>query len=162
MFDTPDGATFGGGADVLLPHHFFARVDAERFRRTGERAFDLNGQVFRLGLPLTVTIVPVTVTAGYRAFVARRVAWYAGAGGGSWSYTETAPSSDAGENTKLRASGYVVLGGVELRLHRWIGVGFDAQYAGVPNALGKGGLSADFNEKDLGGATARFRVIVGR
>ena len=51
---------------------------------------------------------------------------------------------------------------VAIFVHRWLGVAVDAQYAAVPNALGKAGLSADFNEKDLGGTTARFRVIVGR
>jgi hypothetical protein len=32
----------------------------------------------------------------------------------------------------------------------------------VPDALGGGGLSAEFNEDDLGGTVVRFRVIVGR
>jgi hypothetical protein len=31
----------------------------------------------------------------------------------------------------------------------------------VPDALGTGGVSEQFNEDDLGGGTFRFRVIVG-
>jgi hypothetical protein len=32
----------------------------------------------------------------------------------------------------------------------------------VPSGQGKGGISADFNENDLGGATAALRIVIGQ
>jgi hypothetical protein len=32
----------------------------------------------------------------------------------------------------------------------------------VPDAIGESGVSAVFNERDLGGATFRVKVIIGR
>ena len=155
---------FGGGLQVVLGGRFYADVTASRFRKTGERAFRYNGQNFRLGLPLTAEIRPLEITGGYR-FRFRRlpaIVPYAGGGFGSYAYRETSPSSDPDENVDVRHSGGVLVGGVELRLHRWIGVGVDAQYTHVPGVLGTGGLSKDAGEKDLGGVAARFKVVVGR
>lgn len=162
IFDTPGGAVYGGGGEVVVHGRFFARVDATRFNKTGQRAFDLNGQVFRLGIPLTATVVPVTFTGGYRDLLNPHVAWYAGGGAGSWSYTETSSGGDPADSVKLRAGGYLVLGGIEYRFDRWFGVGFEGQYARVPNAIGKNGLSADLGEHDLGGTSGVFRLVIGQ
>jgi hypothetical protein len=162
IFGTPGGAVYGGGGEVIVNSRFFVRVDATRFNKTGQRAFDLNGQVFGLGIPLTVTIVPVTFTGGYRDRLNSHVGWYAGGGAGTWSYTETSSGGDAAENITLRAGGYLLLGGVEYRVNRWIGVGFEGQYARVPNAIGKNGLSADLGEHDLGGGSAMLRFVIGQ
>jgi hypothetical protein len=40
-------------------------------------------------------------------------------------------------------------------------VGVEYHHRWVPDALGTGGVSEQFNEDDLGGGTFRFRVIVG-
>ena len=57
---------------------------------------------------------------------------------------------------------YLVNGGVEFRVHKWIGLSVDAQYTHVPDILGQGGVSKEAGETDLGGIAARFKVIVGR
>ena len=158
IFDSANGIVFGGGIDVVKGH-LFVRADVSHFGKTGERAFDANGQIFRLGIPVKVSITPVIGAVGIRGILAPKVVAYAGAGAGSWSYSETGDeSSDA---VSLRKTGYLGLGGVEWRVQRLVGIGFEAQYARVPNAF-SGGLAADLGEKDLGGATGLVRVIVGR
>lgn len=158
IFDTANGAIYGGGVDVVKGH-LFVRADVTHFGKTGERAFALNGQVFRLGIPLKVSITPVIGAVGVRGLIARSWIAYAGAGAGSWSYSES--GDDPADSFSERKTGYLGLGGVEWRLHPVVGIGFEAQYARVPNAF-SGGIAADLGEKDLGGATAAVRVIVGR
>jgi opacity protein-like surface antigen len=153
---------FGGGLDVVFAGRVFVDATASRFHKTGERAFLFNGEAFRLGLPVTAEIMPLEITGGYRFRQGGRFIPYAGAGFGTYAYKETSPSSDPGENVDVRHSGAVLLGGVEVRLHRWIGVGVDAQYTHIPGVLGTGCLSKDAGEDDLGGVAARFKVVVGR
>jgi hypothetical protein len=43
----------------------------------------------------------------------------------------------------------------------WFWIGGEAQWATVPKALGESGLSAVYEEKDLGGVTFRLKLIVG-
>jgi hypothetical protein len=157
IFDSANAPVFGGGVDVVKGHLFF-RADVTHFGKTGERAFDANGQVFRLGIPLKVSITPVVGAAGVRALVARNVVVYAGAGAGSWSYSQT--GDDPADSLSENKPGFLGLGGVEWRVARLVGLGFEAQYARVPNAF-SGGIAADYGEKDMGGVTGALRVIVG-
>ncbi len=53
-------------------------------------------------------------------------------------------------------------GGVEIRLHRYVGVAIDVHYTYVPGILGNGGVSKQAGESDLGGIAARVKLIVGR
>ena len=148
----------------MLRSGWFFRVGAWRFKEAGERAVRLDNQTYKLGIPLTVTIVPVEVTGGYR-FPLRprgRFVSYVGGGVSSHSYEETSSFAEGSENVSERFTGYQVLGGLEYRLHRLFGVAGEVQYTTVPDALGAGGLSAEFNEKDLGGVILRARVLFGR
>jgi outer membrane protein W len=163
-FDTATAPFFGGGLQVVLSDRFVAEIGASRFKRTGERAFISGGKTFRLGIPLTATITPLEITGGYRfLFKAMpRVRPYVAAGWTRYAYTETSDFAEAGENVDTTHGGVVANGGVELRLHRWIGVGIDAEYARVHGILGSGGLSQQAGESDLGGFGIRFKGIVGR
>jgi opacity protein-like surface antigen len=157
IFDTANAPVYGGGIDVVKGR-LFVRADVSHFGKTGERAIDVNGEVFRLGIPLKVSITPVIGAAGVRTILARNLVAYVGGGAGSWSFSQSGDDSD--DNFSEQKVGYLGLGGVEWRVHRLVGIGFEAQYARVPNAF-SGGIAADFNEKDLGGTTAAVRVIVG-
>jgi opacity protein-like surface antigen len=163
-FTKHTGPFFGGGVQVVVFDHFVAEVGASRFRMDGERAFLSGGQTFRLGIPLTATITPLEVTGGYRFLFKRmpRVRPYAAAGYTRYSYKETSSFADEGDNVDITHSGWVANGGVEIRLHRWIGAGVDAEYSHVPGILGRGGVSQQAGETDLGGVAARFKLIVGR
>jgi len=158
------GPIYGGGGEVVLQGRWFARVNLWRFEGVGERALRLDNQTFRLGIPLTVTILPIEVTGGYRIPLGRRRSFipYIGGGVGSHSYKETSSFATGEENVSERFTGYQILGGVEYRIHRIAGIAGELEYVTVPDAIGAGGLSAEFNEKDLGGVVLRVRVLFGR
>ena len=162
IFGESSERLFGGGV-VVAERGLFFEVDFSRFSKTGQRAFLSNGQAFRLNIPLTATVTPVEVTGGYRFRFRRRptIVPYAGAGFGSYGYKETSSFSDPGEEIDVRHVGYLVAGGVEFRLHRWVGVAGDVQYTHVPGILGTAGLSKDAGESDLGGTAVRVKVLVG-
>ena len=155
---------FGGGGQVVFKGTYFVEVTASRFQENGQRAYLSGGKAFKLGIPLTATITPFEVTGGYRFRLPKlpRVRPYAAAGVGSYGYQETSSFADSGDNVDTRHAGFVVNGGAEFRLHRWIGVAVDVQYTHVPGILGTGGVSQQAGESDLGGVAARFKAIVGR
>ena len=155
---------WGAGAELILPGNIYIDVSASRFKKTGQRAFISNGQTFRLGIPLTAMLTPFEVTGGYRFHLRRQrnMTPFVGVGIGSYAYKETSTFSDAGEDIDTRQVGELVVGGVEFRVHRWIGLSLDAQYTHIPGILGVGGISKDAGETDLGGLAGRFKLIVGR
>ena len=150
---------WGGGLEVAFRRGFYVGITASRFSRTGERAFFFDGEGFGLGIPLTATLTPLELTAGGRVWVTPRVIPYAGAGIGLYRYEETSPFD---EPFAARHAGYHAVGGIELRVSRWVGIGGDVQYTYVSGIIGAGGISQEAGERDLGGIAARFRVIVGR
>jgi hypothetical protein len=158
--------TFMGGALQVARGRLFAQVAVSRFGSTGQRAFVAEEDGYALDAPLTVTITPFEITAGYRIPRAFRqfpsLTPYVGAGIGSYAYKEYSPSADPGENVSMRHAGFLMVGGVELRVHRWVSVAFDLQRTHVPGILGDGGLSRVAGESDLGGVMAQFKVVVGR
>ena len=159
----------GGGLQVVFRHGLFVELGASQFKKTGQRAFRFNGQNFRLGIPLTATLTPFEVTGGYRFRFPKylRIVPYAGAGFGSYGYKERSDFSDAGETLDTRHAGLLAAGGVEIRVHRWVGVAVDAQYTHIPGILGAGGVSQNLadpksSDDDLGGIAARFKIVVGK
>ena len=155
---------FGGGLQVIVKRLYFAEIVASRFHKTGERAFIVNNQTFRLGLPLTVEVKPLEVIGGLRFDVHphQRFVPYIGAGLGTYAYKESSPSSDPDENLETRHHGFIVGGGVEFRLHRWIRLDVDEQYTLIPGILGLAGVSKSAAEDDLGGVALRVKLVVGR
>jgi len=163
-FETVFGSSvqpfWGGGLNVAFRNGFYVDVTASRFKKTGERAFFFDGQGYGLGIPLTVTVTPLEVTAGQRIQVAPSVFLYTGFGAGSYRYQETSEFDDG--PFEKRHIGYLVAAGVEFRVTRWVGVSGDAQYTYVSGIIGTGGVSKEAEETKLGGIAGRFRVIVGR
>ena len=180
-FDAAYGRTvepfFGGGLNITQDDAAYLELSASRFKKTGEQAFFDNGSVFRLGIPMTATITPFELTAGYRfhrrprrlpsSFTRRltapsRFIPFAGGGVGLYRYQQTSAFAAESENVDTRHVGVIVEGGVELRLHRWVGIAVDAHYTYVPGILGEGGLSEQVGEKDLGGIAGRVKLVIGR
>jgi hypothetical protein len=64
------GAVFGGGVTVSHRSGYFGRVGIEYFGADGERVYVFGGEVFPMGIPLSVSITPIDITGGYR-FVAK-------------------------------------------------------------------------------------------
>ena len=156
---------WGGGVEVVLHGDIFIDVTASRFQKTGQRGFLTDTAFYPFGIPLSVTMTPLEVAGGYRfRHAARRIVPYIGAGVGTYQYREESPApySEPRENVDTRHSGFLLLGGADLRLHRWIGMAIDAQYTRVPGILGRDGLSQSAGEDDLGGTSIRLRLLVGR
>jgi len=153
---------FGGGVQVLIGKGAFFEFGISRFKQTGQRAFINNGQTFQLGIPLTATITPLELSGGYRFLASSRFIPYAGGGVGSYLYREESDFAAAGDNVDTHHVGYLAVGGVEIRLHRWVGLAVDAQYTHISGILGTSGVSKDAGESDLGGIAGRFKVLIGR
>lgn len=162
-FETITDKTFGlfhgGGAQVVLPNGAFFQVSTERYRKTGSRALVSGSQLFLLDIPAEITVTPIFVTAGYRAPEGRYVP-YLGGGVGWHALREDAPTL-AGASTSQDKIGYHLLGGVELPVTRWFGLAGEVQWTAVPKALGETGVSALFDEDDLGGTSFRLKILVG-
>ncbi len=162
-FGSARGSFLGGGGQVIFGP-IFVEVAASKFKESGQRAFLFGGQTYQLGIPLTATLRPLELSAGYRLRLSG-ISWlvpYGGAGVGWYHYTESSDFSDPTEHVDATRTGYLVVGGVEVRLQRWVGVSVDAAYTHIPGILGQSGLSKDAGENDLGGTAVRLRVLVGR
>lgn len=161
----PAGAIVGGGARVGLPlGGLFVDVGAWRFRGNGERVFIFEGQEFPLGVPLEVTITPLELSAGWQFRFRRlpRLRPYLAGGYTSYGYQETSQFATDAENVDERFPGYHLGGGIEYRIARWLGLGGEFTWTTVPDAIGESGVSAAFDETDLGGTTFRFKITLGR
>lgn len=159
-----NGRILGGGAEVGLPWGgLYLGVGGWQFKEEGERVFVSGGTVFPLGIPTTIEVTPIEVTAGWRfKNLSRRFVPYVGAGWSSYRYRETSDFAEPAENVEERFNGFHLLAGGELRLGRWIGVGGEVAWSRVADALGDSGVSAEFDETDLGGTSIRFKLSIGR
>lgn len=155
------GSMYGGGGQIAFPNGAFAQVNLDRFTKTGSRALVSGTQIFRLPIPDSITVTPLQVTAGYRAASSGVSVPYVGAGIG-WHILKEESTSVAGlETARDGHLGYQILGGAEFQVLSWFWVAGEVQWATVPKALGDTGVSAFFQEDDLGGTTFRFKLMLG-
>ena len=59
-------------------------------------------------------------------------------------------------------TGFYASGGVEYSLTKWLHLRGEARFTSVPNALGAEGVSADFNETNLGGVAVAVKLAIGK
>jgi hypothetical protein len=168
------GPIFGGGAHVLLPRGIYVEVAASRFSRDGERVFVAGDDIFPLGIPVEVTLTPLEFTGGWRYRHCPRtpktrslpcrptIVPYVGGGLSSYRYQETSDFADEDENVDDRFNGFHILGGVEYLPVRWMAIGGEVAWSSIADAIGEGGVSAAFNEDNLGGTTIRLKISFGR
>jgi hypothetical protein len=156
----PGGPFFGGGAEFRFPGGPFVQVAARYFRKTGERVFVLDDEVFPLGIEDKVEIQPTQFSGGYRFRSGTSVA-YVGGGAGIFRFKETSEFEDPSERVDEQFTSYHVLAGAEFRGRGWIGAAIEVQYTMVPDSL-KGGLADLYNEDDLGGFDIRFKIVIGK
>jgi hypothetical protein len=164
VLDRSSGPIFGGGAQLLLPWNLYVEMGAWRFKQDGERVFiGPNGEVFKLGVPLEITVTPLEITGGYRfTMLSPKFTPYAGLGYSSYRYQETSAVADAGEDVDERFAGFHVQAGAEYQFLRWLAAGGEVAWSSVADAIGQGGVSAHFNEDNLGGTSIRLKISVGR
>jgi hypothetical protein len=159
LFDASGGATLGFSGQYGLGESFFVRAGARFFQREGERVFveSPTSEVFRLGHPITVRIVPGYALVGFRFLEGASLRPYVGVGGGVTAYNEE--SEVAGEIIEYSATkpmGMAVAGADYGRGAVRFGVEF--AYSLVPNTIGTGGVSQVYGEDDVGGLTAVVRI----
>ncbi|HJU41245.1 MAG TPA: hypothetical protein VJ691_00465 [Vicinamibacterales bacterium] len=169
IFGRPSGPIFGGGGRIGLPLRtgfggVFVDVGAWRFHDEGERVFVFNGEAFDLNIPVEITIMPIELTAGWQFRLRRmpRFRPYVAVGYSSYGYKETSPFNTPDEDVDDRFNGYHAFGGAELKMTRWLGVAGEVNWTTIPDAIGIGGVSAEFDETDLGGTSIRFKITIGR
>lgn len=162
IFGDASGSFRGFGADVVLARNVFIELGWSFFEKTGERVFLFNNTVYKLGIPLTISVKPFEVAGGYRVTAWRRVVPYGGIGIESARYEETSDFAATGDNVSVSGSGVVFVGGAEVRLARLIGVSADIHHASLKDIIGKAGISKEYREDNLGGTAVRFRIIIGR
>ncbi len=170
VLGTSSGVLPGGGAGLLFGRHLFVDVSVARFSADGSRVFIADGgEIIDLGIDTTVAVTPIDVSIGWR-FAGRptqhpsgrprlRPVPFVGGGFGVQQYEETSAVSAAGDDVSESHGSYHALGGVELPFTRRLGVSADVLYRWVPDALGTAGVSAYYDETDLGGAQVRLRLV---
>jgi hypothetical protein len=157
------GALFGGVQVTNLWKSVFADVAGSQLSLDGERVFVDSGRVFELGIPLEVTMRPFDIAGGWRLALLRgRVFPYVGAGLTYLHYEETSQFAGSGENVSESKAGPLVIGGVDVRVWRWISAGGELRWRRVKGILGERGVSAEFGEHDAGGINVGVRISLGR
>src|SRR5688500_12418906 len=151
VFDGVSGGPTGGAAlQYGLGESFFIRAGARYFQRNGERVFVASpgAEVFGLGHPLRVRIIPAYGLVGFRFLQGGSFRPYVGVGGGITSYDEE--SDVAGEifsSTATKPSGQAVLG---LDYGRGtVRFGGEVMYSLVPDTIGFDGVSRIYGEDDI-------------
>jgi len=153
---------FGGGGEALdLWKGLFVRVAASSVEETGSRVVVFDDEVIDLDIPLTVELRPLEIAGGWRfpSIASGRLVPYVGGGLLRLGYRETSEFGMGDDNTNTTFTGGVVFGGLEASIVSWMIAGAEVQYRTVPDAIGGGGVSEAFGERDLGGVTVR--VLVG-
>lgn len=165
ILGSSSGVIFGGGARVGLPYGgLFVDIGAWRFSADGERVFVLNHQVYPLDVPTHIAVTPLEFTAGWRFRIrkAPKITPYAGGGFTAMTYSETSDFATDAENVDEVFSGYHLLGGAEYKITRWLGIAGEGTWTTIPDAIGEEGVSAAFDETNLGGVSFRVKVTIGR
>ena len=156
---TGGGAVVGGGAEVRIGSLFLGG-SIDRYTQTGQRVLVIDREVFGLGVPDTISLVPMTALAGWRFEHANATPYLAG-GIGTVLFKEESVTADPSENIRTHFTSYHVLGGVEFR-NGWVATAFEVEYSRIPDSIGVGGASAAFQETNLGGVVGRIKILVGR
>ncbi len=158
---------FGFGVDVTnLWRQVFARVTFTHVSRDGSRAFvDDSGNVFPLDIPITVTMTPFEIGGGWRLApmgASGRITPYAGGGLVFLSYKEASSFAGSGDDVSESFHGFSVFGGVDVAVTPLVTAGADVEFRSIANAIGEAGVSAAFDETNLGGFVIRFMVGIRR
>jgi hypothetical protein len=164
VFDGQSGGpVFGASVRLPFGQSFFVSAHGRFFQKKGERAFvEAPGKpVFRLGHPLEVRIIPAYAMLGYE-FGGRRSSFqpYLGLGAGITSYREE--STVAGETDTFSATkpSYHLALGVDYG-RGGVRFGVEVGYSAAPNVIGEEGVSAVYDENDVGGLTVVARIDFG-
>jgi opacity protein-like surface antigen len=157
------GATFGADLRLGLTDSVSVGVGGRLFTKSGERAFVATaaGPVFPLiDEPLTLRVIPLEATIYYTFRRSEGLRPYIGIGPGVALYHEDSTVggvSSSLDETKFQAH---AVAGLEFG-RGTTRFGIEVNYSTVPNAIGIGGVSQVYNEKDIGGVAFLGRIVFG-
>jgi opacity protein-like surface antigen len=157
------GATFGVDGRVGVSNRFSVGVGIRFFKKDGEKAFVAasGSPVFPLtGEPLSLRLIPIEATLFYSFGRTAGLQPYIGIGPGFALYHED--STVGGLTSSLDESKFQAhaVAGVEFGRGA-TRFGVELNYSTVPNAVGIGGVSQVYNEKDIGGLAILGRIVFG-
>jgi opacity protein-like surface antigen len=163
VFDGSSGGfIFGGALRMGLGRSFGLALGARYFSKDGERVFvaEPGGEVFRLGHPLKVRTIPYALVVTYRILPDSRFVPYVGAGPGLTSFKEETTVGGVTTEDSSNKFSFHALAGVETSAGP-VRFGLELRWFTAPNSVGLSGVSAIYNEKDVGGLSASAKLIFG-
>lgn len=152
VFDSRLGFGAGLGLSYERGPRWRFGLDLRRVRRDGERAFaaDRTSPAFRLGHPLSLTLIEGVAVASYRLPSFAGLSPYVSLGGGAVSWKER--SDIAGLVETASGTAPLIEGRIGLeRRQGLLRLGLEGGVSFMPSAIGKGGISEVYGETDLGG-----------
>jgi opacity protein-like surface antigen len=154
---------YGGGVQAVnLWKGLYAEAMVGYSSLTGSRVFVYQDTVYDLGIPVTITLTPIDAGGGWRFRIGKTLHAYIGGGVEFMNYKEESDFAGTGEDVSEVFTGFYAAGGLEVRLAKWVHLRAEGRYASIPDALGGAGVSADFDETDLGGAAVAVKLVFGR
>lgn len=160
VFGSSGGATYGGALRFVHKKGFYVTAGARYWSEKGQRVFlpSATGVISHLGFPLTVRLLPITGTLGFRFRHPRALVPYVGVGGGVTQYHEE--SDVTGDvRTQSRSIG-TFLGELGVEYGKGpLRIAVEGRYSAVKDAVGVGGVSKVYGEKDLGGWTVLGKIV---
>src|SRR5256885_3694229 len=142
------GAVLGAGGEVRIGS-LFVGASIDRYTKPGQRVLVVDREIFSLGVPDTISLMPMAVMAGWR-FEHQSATPYVGGGVGTVLFKEESLAADPSENIRTHFGSYHLVGGVEFR-NGWVATAFEMEYSRIPDAIGFAGASAAVHESNLGG-----------
>ena len=150
---------FGAGIEVEnVWRSVFVRGTISRLSKTGERVLVSDGEVFRFGVPLDITMTPIEVGAGWRfgPVGSRGIVPYVGGGALFLKHREESEGDDEGARVNESYTGFALFAGVEVPVWQKVSAGAELGWRSA-SVGGPGGAMRAFGEDNLGGVT--FRVM---
>jgi hypothetical protein len=148
-YDTLWGETMvqlGVQAEARFERGWFVALSVDRGEADGELVAPGPGGPIPTGEPTTLTLTPIHLTVGGIARRDRPWSFYFGGGPSllQWEDDNAIAPEDRSDN------GFHAVIGLRRSFAR-AGVAAEARWSTIPDALGEGGVSAAFDEDDLGG-----------
>jgi hypothetical protein len=161
VFDGASGSgTFGGALRFVHKKGFYVTGGARTWSKDGERVFvaSQTGPIQRLGFPLSVRLVPITGTVGYRFRRTRTLVPYVGLGGGVTLYREESEVAGETHDESRSAGTFVGEAGVEYG-KKSFRFAVEGSYSVASSGVGVGGVSRVYGEDDIGGWAVLGKVV---
>ena len=157
VFNRSAGISFGGGVKIDFNWGIFFEASFDYCRRNGQRVFVSGNEVVKTDLDTNAVLAPFSFSGGYQFFRDKKVSPYV-AGGFSFFYFKEKEYIAWDEKTSFWHTGYHLLGGVEFLKRDKISLSAEGKWSHVPDVIGHHGVSAYYEEDNIGGLSIIFKI----